>query len=104
LNGCGKWLKKNIHLINKHYLPNPDFYMVLTHAQSGQAEYIQAGRHNLWMLRASSSIPVLTRQAVEFWVNLTLMAESQMLPCTLERRNKQCIKLMVIRTRPQALF
>jgi predicted patatin/cPLA2 family phospholipase len=57
-----------------------------------------------WMLRASSTIPVLTRQAVELWVNLILMAESQMLPCTVERRNKQCIKLMVIRTRPQALF
>lgn len=45
-----------------------EFYMVLTHAISGQATYIKAAKDNILDgLRASSSIPVLTRQAVEIF-------------------------------------
>lgn len=68
---------------------HPEFYMVLTHAISGDATYIKASKDNILDgLRASSSIPVLTRQAVEVLVNPTLMAESQMLSPYFGRRNK----------------
>ena len=47
---------------------NPDFYMVLTHARTGYPEYLRAGKDNIIDgLRASSSIPYLTRQAVEIF-------------------------------------
>ncbi len=40
--------------------------MVLTHAKTGHAEYLRAGKDNLLnALRASSSIPVLTRHPVD---------------------------------------
>lgn len=48
------------------FAKNPDFYMVLTHAKTGHAEYLRAGKDNLLnALRASSSIPVLTRHPVD---------------------------------------
>lgn len=48
------------------FCQNPDFYMVLTHAKTGHAEYLRAGKDNLLnALRASSSIPVLTRHPVD---------------------------------------
>ncbi|HCO07548.1 MAG TPA: patatin family protein [Acinetobacter ursingii] len=88
------------------FAQNPDFYMVLTHAQSGQAEYLRAGRDNLLdALRASSTIPVLTRQPVD------IMGEpyfdggvADALPVQWAAQQADVSKLMVIRTRPQHYF
>lgn len=85
---------------------NPDFYMVLTHALNGQAEYLRAGKDNLLnALRASSTIPVLTRQPVE------IMGEpyfdggvADALPVRWAASQLDVSKLMVIRTRPQTYF
>lgn len=85
---------------------NPDFYMVLTHALNGQAEYLRAGKDNLLnALRASSTIPVLTRQPVN------IMGEpyfdggvADALPVRWAASQLDVSKLMVIRTRPQQYF
>lgn len=88
-------------LFNNH----PDFYMVLTHAISGQATYVKVSKDNILDgLRASSSIPVLTRQAVE------VLGEpyfdggvSDALP--VEWTAQQGVsKLMVLRTRPKPYY
>ncbi|WP_130802395.1 patatin-like phospholipase family protein [Acinetobacter ihumii] len=91
---------------HKLFAQNPDFYMVLTHAQSGRAEYLRAGRDNLLdALRASSTIPVLTRQPVQ------IMGEpyfdggvADALPVQWAAQQADVSKLMVIRTRPQQYF
>lgn len=85
---------------------NPDFYMVLTHALNGRAEYLRAGKDNLLnALRASSTIPVLTRQPVD------IMGEpyfdggvADALPVRWAASQLDVSKLMVIRTRPQQYF
>ena len=79
--------------------------MVLTHAKTGHAEYLRAGKDNLLnALRASSSIPVLTRHPSILWVNPTLMAALQMLYRSLGGSAKWCQKLLVLRTRPKNYF
>lgn len=85
------------------FAQNPDFYMVLTHARSGRAEYLRAGKDNLLSaLRASSTIPVLTRQPVD------IMGEpyfdggvADALPVQWAAQQHDVNALMVIRTRPQ---
>lgn len=85
---------------------NPDFYMVLTHAMSGNPEYLRAGKDNLLnALRASSTIPVLTRQPVN------IMGEpyfdggvADALPVRWAAQQHDVSKLMVIRTRPEHYF
>lgn len=76
--------------------------MVLTHAKTGQAEYLRAGKDNLLnALRASSSIPVLTRHPVD------IMGEpyfdggvADALPVRWTA-SKVVSKLLVLRTRPK---
>jgi predicted patatin/cPLA2 family phospholipase len=72
------------------FAQNPDFYMVLTHAQSGRAEYLRAGRDNLLdALRASSTIPVLTRQPVDIMGEPYFDGGVQMRCLYSGQRNKQ---------------
>ncbi|OTG63175.1 patatin-like phospholipase family protein [Acinetobacter silvestris] len=88
------------------FAQNPDFYMVLTHARSGYAEYLRAGRDTIIDgLRASSSIPILTRQAVE------IMGEpyfdggvADALPVQWAAQQYNVKNLLVIRTRPNQYF
>ena len=85
---------------------NPDFYMVLTHARTGSAEYLRAGSDNIIDgLRASSSIPVLTRHAVD------VMGEpyfdggvADALPVKWAASQQDVENVMVIRTRPENYF
>ena len=85
---------------------NPDFYMVLTHAKTGHAEYLRAGQDTLIdALRASSSIPVLTRQAVD------ILGEpyfdggvADALPVKWAAKQNHVQNLLVLRTRPQNYF
>ncbi|MGO2998328.1 MAG: patatin-like phospholipase family protein [Moraxellaceae bacterium] len=80
-----------------------EFYMVLTHAISGQATYIKAAKDNILDgLRASSSIPVLTRQAVEIFGEPYFDGGvADALPVQWAAGQESIDKLMVIRTRPQ---
>ncbi|EPS3325587.1 TPA: patatin family protein [Acinetobacter baumannii] len=88
------------------FAKNPDFYMVLTHAKTGQAEYLRAGKDNLLnALRASSSIPVLTRHPVD------IMGEpyfdggvADALPVRWTAQQSGVKKLLVLRTRPKNYF
>lgn len=88
------------------FAKNPDFYTVLTHARTGRAEYLRAGQDTLIdALRASSSIPVLTRQAVN------IMGEpyfdggvADALPVKWAAAQSQVQNLLVLRTRPQDYF
>lgn len=88
------------------FAQNPDFYMVLTHARTGYAEYLRAGKDTIIDgLRASSSIPVLTRQAVE------IMGEpyfdggvADALPIKWAAQQDEVQNLLVIRTRPNNYF
>ena len=88
------------------FAQNPDFYMVLTHARTGYAEYLRAGKDTIMDgLRASSSIPVLTRQAVE------IMGEpyfdggvADALPVKWAAQQDEVQNLLVIRTRPNNYF
>lgn len=62
----GNWRARTSSRSTEPFAKNPDFYMVLTHAKTGHAEYLRAGKDNLLnALRASSSIPVLTRHPVD---------------------------------------
>ena len=80
-----------------------EFYMVLTHAISGEATYIKASKDNILDgLRASSSIPVLTRQAVEICGEPYFDGGvADALPVHWAAQQDHFAKLMVIRTRPQ---
>ena len=80
-----------------------EFYMVLTHAISGEATYIKASKDNILDgLRASSSIPVLTRQAVEICGEPYFDGGvADALPVHWAAQQDHIAKLMVIRTRPQ---
>ena len=85
---------------------NPDFYMVLTHARTGYPEYLRAGKDNIIDgLRASSSIPYLTRQAVEIFGEPYFdggVADALPVQWTAQQANIQ--NLLVIRTRTQNYF
>lgn len=85
---------------------NPDFYTVLTHARTGRAEYLRAGQDTLIdALRASSSIPVLTRQAVDIMGEPYFdggVADALPVKWAAEQNNVQ--NLLVLRTRPQDYF
>lgn len=85
---------------------HPEFYMVLTHAISGEATYIKASRDNILDgLRASSSIPVLTRQAVEvFGEPYFDGGVADALPVHWAAQQNHVSKLMVLRTRPQNYY
>ena len=80
-----------------------EFYMVLTHAISGEATYVKASKDNILDgLRASSSIPVLTRQAVEICGEPYFDGGvADALPVHWAAQQDHVAKLMVIRTRPQ---
>lgn len=80
-----------------------EFYMVLTHAISGEATYVKASKDNILDgLRASSSIPVLTRQAVEICGEPYFDGGvADALPVHWTAQQDHVAKLMVIRTRPQ---
>jgi len=83
-----------------------EFYMVLTHAISGEATYIKASKDNILDgLRASSSIPVLTRQAVEICGEPYFDGGvADALPVHWAAKQDRVAKLMVIRTRPQNYY
>lgn len=85
---------------------NPDFYTVLTHAKTGRAEYLRAGQDTLIdALRASSSIPVLTRQAVNIMGEPYFdggVADALPVKWAVEQSHVQ--NLLVLRTRPQDYF
>lgn len=80
-----------------------EFYMVLTHAISGEAAYIRASKDNILDgLRASSSIPVLTRQAVKVLDEPYFDGGvADALPVQWAAQQHNISKLMVLRTRPQ---
>ncbi len=88
------------------FATNPDFYMVLTHANNGQAEYLRAGTDNIIDgLRASSSIPVLTRHAVD------VMGEpyfdggvADALPVKWAANQHEIENVLVLRTRPENYY
>lgn len=88
------------------FAKNPDFYMVLTHARSGHAEYLRAGKDTLLdALRASSSIPVLTRQAVDILQEPYFDGGvADALPIKWAAQQHQVNNVLVIRTRPQNYF
>ncbi len=96
------------HPLNQSHLfaSHPEFYMVLTHAISGEATYIKASKDNILEgLRASSSIPVLTRQAVEVFGEPYFdggVADALPIHWTAQQNNVS--KLMVLRTRPKSYF
>ncbi|MDE4454836.1 patatin-like phospholipase family protein [Psychrobacter sp. DAB_AL62B] len=83
-----------------------ELYMVLTHAVSGEATYIKACKDNILDgLRASSSIPVLTRQAVEIFGEPYFDGGvADALPVHWAAQQDRVAKLMVIRTRPQDYY
>lgn len=85
------------------FASHAEFYMVLTHAISGEATYIKAGKDNILDgLRASSSIPVLTRRAVEIFGEPYFDGGvADALPVHWAAKQDYVDKLMVIRTRPQ---
>lgn len=106
-----KWMwdivEKEHPLNQSHLFANhPEFYMVLTHAISGEATYIKASKDNILDgLRASSSIPVLTRQAVEvFGEPYFDGAVADALPIHWAAQQNNVSKLMVLRTRPKSYF
>lgn len=80
---------------------NPQFYIVLTHAHTGQAHYQRAQPETLLeSLRASSSIPFITRQPV--WVQQQPFFDggvADALPVQWAAQHLQIDALMVIRTR-----
>ena len=90
------------HLFQHH----PEFYMVLTHAISGNAAYIRASKDNILDgLRASSSIPVLTRQAVEvFGEPYFDGGVADALPVQWAAQQPDISKLLVLRTRPKHYY
>jgi len=83
-----------------------EFYMVLTHAISGEATYIKACRKNILEgLRASSSIPVLTRQAVEIFGEPYFDGGvADALPVHWAANQDRVAKMMVVRTRPKNYY
>jgi predicted patatin/cPLA2 family phospholipase len=91
---------------NTLFAQNPDFYMVLTHARSGHAEYLRAGKDNIIDgLRASSSIPYLTRKAVEIFGEPYFDGGvSDALPVQWAAQQTHIQNLLVIRTRTQSYF
>lgn len=106
-----KWMwdvvEKEHPLNQSHLFANhPEFYMVLTHAISGEATYIKASKDNILEgLRASSSIPVLTRQAVEvFGEPYFDGGVADALPIHWAAQQNNVSKLMVLRTRPKSYF
>ena len=80
--------------------------MVLTHAIHGHAEYVRASQENIFDgLRASSSIPVLTRQPV--LVNGEPYFDggvADALPIQWAAAQPDVTQLMVIRTRPKTIL
>jgi len=106
-----KWMwdvvEKEHPLNQSHLFANhPEFYMALTHAISGEATYIKASKDNILEgLRASSSIPVLTRQAVEvFGEPYFDGGVADALPIHWAAQQNNVSKLMVLRTRPKSYF
>ena len=106
-----KWMwdvvEKEHPLNQSHLFANhPEFYMVLTHAISGEATYIKASKDNILEgLRASSSIPVLTRQVVEvFGEPYFDGGVADALPIHWAAQQNNVSKLMVLRTRPKSYF
>ncbi|MHA3982996.1 patatin-like phospholipase family protein [Acinetobacter venetianus] len=106
-----KWMwdvvEKEHPLNQSHLFANhPEFYMVLTHAISGEATYIKASKDNILDgLRASSSIPVLTRQAVDvFGEPYFDGGVADALPIHWAAQQNNVSKLMVLRTRPKSYF
>ncbi|CAM9360028.1 patatin family protein [Acinetobacter bereziniae] len=91
---------------NTLFAQNPDFYMVLTHARSGHAEYLRAGKDNIIDgLRASSSIPYLTRKAVEIFGEPYFDGGvADALPVQWAAQQSNIKNLLVIRTRTQSYF
>lgn len=91
---------------NTLFAQNPDFYMVLTHARSGDAEYLRAGKDNIIDgLRASSSIPYLTRKAVEIFGEPYFDGGvADALPVQWAAQQSNIKNLLVIRTRTQSYF
>jgi len=83
-----------------------EFYMVLTHAISGEATYIKACKANILEgLRASSSIPVLTRQAVEIFGEPYFDGGvADALPVHWTAKQDRVAKMMVVRTRPKNYY
>lgn len=88
------------------FAKKPDFYMVLTHARTGRAEYLRAGQDTLIdALRASSSIPVLTRKAVDIMGEPYFdggVADALPVKWAAEQCNVQ--NLLLLRTRPHDYF
>ena len=80
--------------------------MVLTHAISGEATYIKACKENvLEGLRASSAIPVLTRQAVEIFGEPYFDGGvADALPVHWVAKQDRVAKMMVVRTRPKNYY
>ncbi|MCG2573098.1 patatin family protein [Acinetobacter sp. ME22] len=82
---------------------HPEFYIVLTHAHTGQAHYQRAQPETiLETLRASSSIPFLTRQPV--WINEQPFFDggvADALPVQWAAQQPRVDALLVIRTRPK---
>ncbi|MDR2062006.1 MAG: patatin family protein [Acinetobacter sp.] len=106
-----KWMwdvVESEHPLNQAHLfaSHPEFYMVLTHAITGEATYIKASKDNILDgLRASSSIPVLTRQAVEvFGEPYFDGGVADALPVLWAAQQHDVSKLMVVRTRPQNYY
>ncbi|KAF1021180.1 MAG: hypothetical protein GAK29_03446 [Acinetobacter bereziniae] len=91
---------------NTLFAQNPDFYMVLTHARSGHAEYLRAGKDNIIEgLRASSSIPYLTRKAVDIFGEPYFDGGvADALPVQWATQQSNIKNLLVIRTRTQSYF
>lgn len=91
---------------NTLFAQNPDFYMVLTHARSGHAEYLRAGKDNIIDgLRASSSIPYLTRKAVDIFDEPYFDGGvADALPVQWAAQQSNIKNLLVIRTRTQSYF
>lgn len=89
--------------LNVLFQNHPEFYIVLTHAHTGQAHYQRAQPETiLESLRASSSIPFLTRQPV--WVQEQPFFDggvADALPVQWAAQQPKIDALMVIRTRPK---
>ena len=88
------------------FAQNPNFYLVLTHAVTGQAHYFKPQDSNLLdALQASSSIPVLTRKPV--YIDGEPYFDggvADALPVQWAAKQEHVNKIMVIRTRPQSYF
>jgi predicted patatin/cPLA2 family phospholipase len=80
--------------------------MVLTHNISGEATYIKACKENILEgLRASSSIPVLTRQAVKIFGEPYFDGGvADALPVHWTAKQDRIAKMMVVRTRPKNYY